>query len=74
MPRADYKTCRSCGRHVDECGELSHTRLCSACSVPRFTANLDAMRTMSGPYARRWRERMAASVGAQLLDERDNAA
>lgn len=66
MPRLDYKNCRNCGRHASEVGELSHTRLCPDCGRGIFRDNLDALTTMSGPFALHWRERVAASVGAVL--------
>jgi hypothetical protein len=71
MPRADYKNCRGCGKHSDEVGPLSHTRLCSSCFGRRFTENLDSMKTMTGPFALHWRQRMAASVGAVLPNRLD---
>lgn len=33
-----------------------------------MTANVEGLRAHSGPPFRRWREGMAASVGARLLD------
>jgi hypothetical protein len=49
---------------------LSWTRLCPEHSIERFNENMEGMLTMRGPYARHWRKRMAASVGAVLLDDR----
>jgi len=69
MPRADYKTCKDCGRHVAQCGPLSHTRLCRPCWERREEENYDALTTRSGPYFHHWRTRIAASVGGVLLDD-----
>ncbi len=69
MPRLAYKNCKDCGRSSREVGALSWTRLCIECSERHFLENADAMKSMDGPYARHWRQRMAASVGAMLLDD-----
>lgn len=69
MPRYDLKTCRACGRHADEVGPLSHSRLCGPCGTERLTENVVGLATKTGPALRRWRRGMAASVGAVLLDE-----
>lgn len=61
--------CKVCGRHGSEVGGISQTGLCPEHSKQRFLDNLEAMKTMSGPYARNWRRRMAASVGALLVDD-----
>ena len=71
MPRADYKNCRVCQRHESEVGPLSHNRLCASCSGSRFGGNLVAMKTMTGPFAHHWRQRMAASVGAVIPERLD---
>ena len=66
MPRLDYVHCAICGKHAAEVGVLSHNRLCATCGVERFEDNLVALKTMNGPFALRWRQRLAASVGAVL--------
>ena len=54
MGRADYRRCRNCGRSAVEVGELSHTRLCSACGVLLRDANNDSIHEGHGPgYERR---------------------
>lgn len=62
-------TCKVCGLGREDGVHVSQTGLCPDHSKQRFEANYDAMKTMSGPFARHWRERMAAAVGAVLLDE-----
>jgi hypothetical protein len=69
MPRLDYKTCRRCRRHTDECGPLSRTRLCGKCGVELVECNYDALTAHDGPEFLRWRRRIAASVGGVLLDD-----
>jgi hypothetical protein len=58
VPRSDYKRCRFCGRHADEVGELSHTRLCGDCAVVLLSENALGLHFKQGPaythYARRW--------------------
>jgi hypothetical protein len=69
MPRPDYKRCRVCGRHTDEVGPLSHTRLCAADGIERFNRNVLGLSEHRGPEFIRWRRAMAASVGGVLLDD-----
>lgn len=69
MPRLDYKTCKGCGRHASEVGELSHTRLCEECGTVNLYENVLGLVTHSGPAFARWRHGMAACVGALLLDQ-----
>jgi hypothetical protein len=69
MPKAAYKTCRECGKHTNEVGPLSHTRLCRSCAIARSAENYTGLTTRSGDAFAHWRERMAASVGGVLLDD-----
>lgn len=48
---------------------MSWSKLCKECGIVNFYANMEGMLTMQGPYATHWRRRMAASVGAVLVDE-----
>lgn len=73
MPRTDYKTCRLCGRHTDEVGPLSHTRLCQQCWETRLIASVVEQKQHSGPIFQHWRLRIAASVGA-VFPERERQA
>jgi hypothetical protein len=68
MPRADYKTCRVCQGHTSQVGPLSHTRLCSNCGHARLKASIVEQANHNGPVFQYWRSRIAASVGARLLD------
>lgn len=53
MPRADYATCRECGRHRDEVGTLSRSRLCGDCAETRLRENIVGIHTKTGvPWAR----------------------
>lgn len=49
MPRADYRTCRNCGRTAAEAGALSHTRLCSLCADVILRVNAMQIHEKSGP-------------------------
>ena len=69
MPKATYARCRNCGRHRDEAGTLTHTRLCMDCATRLRDENALALAAKSGPEFRRWRRAMAASVGGVLLDD-----
>jgi hypothetical protein len=69
MPRADYKTCKRCERHTNECGVLSHTRLCADCGREVLTSSIIEQASHSGPIFQHWRRRIAASVGATVLDD-----
>lgn len=53
---------------MSEVGSLSARGKCESCAIERITDNHIGLRTHSGPYFRRWRERIAASVGAALVD------
>lgn len=66
MPRVDYVTCKSCGRHADDVGPISWERYCSQCGQEQRDANLDQLVAKSGPYFDRWRASMAACVGAVI--------
>lgn len=61
--------CVVCGGHVSEVGELSWTGKCARHSMEALTSNVVQMVEHRGPNFERWRQRMAASVGAVLLDE-----
>lgn len=74
MPRDDYKTCRNCSGHTDDVGPLSHSRLCRRCSRQLVEQNYDQVQARSGPFFQRWRERTAASLGAELLDVKRRSA
>jgi predicted amidophosphoribosyltransferase len=62
MPRSDYSTCRNCGRHRDDCGEMSHTRLCSRCAAELLEENIDGIHAKSGRAWARWQIGMALSA------------
>ena len=68
MPRDDYKRCKECGRHVDEVGPLSHTRLCMEDANRLRNETSLQMRDHRGPRFQAWRRGMAAAVGGVLLD------
>ena len=69
MPKPTYKTCRNCGRHSDEVGEMSHTRLCRDCGPLLLAASVIEQVNHDGPTFQHWRRRIAASVGAVVADD-----
>jgi hypothetical protein len=69
MPRADYKTCKSCGRHTSECGPISHRRLCGECGLARQTFGIIEQAEHNGPTFQHWRRRIVASAGGVILDD-----
>jgi len=69
MPKPTYKTCRNCGRHSAEVGELSHTRLCRDCGPAILAASVIEQVNHDGPTFQHWRRRIAASVGAVISDD-----
>ena len=69
MPRADYRTCRGCGRSAEEVGPLSCTRQCESCGERNLWRNVNGLHGHDGEVFLAWRRRMAASVGAILLDD-----
>lgn len=69
MARNTRATCRVCGKHAREVGPISWAGYCSVHGPQvRDQAN-DDMHYHRGPYFDHWRRRMAASVGAVLVDD-----
>ena len=69
MPRHDYKNCRKCGRHVSECGPLSHTRLCADDATLLLAENIAGLAEHSGEPLRRWRVGMIRSAGGVIPEK-----
>jgi len=63
MPKRTYATCRECGRHRDEVGELSRSRLCGECGTKRLYANNLQIHHKRGPFYER---RIYGMVQAEL--------
>lgn len=74
MPHPDYRTCRACGRRQPEPGQLSWTRLCEECGPQIQTAHNLQLHVHRGPWFEQWRHRVAASVGAVLIDNTEGTA
>lgn len=74
MPRADYVTCKSCDRSVEECGPLSHQRLCADCAIFLVAENAAGIALKQGPAYQRWRLGTVARVlPRELVAELFNA-
>lgn len=67
MPRADYKTCRECGNHASEVGDLSHERMCLDCAKRRQEANNSQIHNGTGPYALHRVRRQLMAAHKELL-------
>lgn len=63
MPKPTYAKCRECGRHRNDVGELSHSRLCTECSTARLYANNLQIHHKRGPFYER---RIYGMVQAEL--------
>ena len=70
MPRYDYKRCRVCGRHTDECGPLSHTRLCAEDAQRLLAENIAGLSEHKGEPLLRWRLGMVRCAGGVIVDDR----
>lgn len=61
--------CRSCGRERPD-GELYSRRgKCDECGEGHMIDNRRQLRAHSGPWFDHWRRKVAAAVGAVLVDE-----
>ena len=67
-----YARCRKCGVHRDEGASLSKRGYCTKCGPALHRQQLDDLHYHRGPYFKAWRQALAASVGAVLLDDRPN--
>ena len=64
MPDGRRRTCKVCGRHMDEVGPISWRGYCGEHGVEINRAANHDMHYHTGHYFERWRVSMAASVGA----------
>jgi hypothetical protein len=67
--RHHYKQCKRCGVEREQVGHITGTGLCVECALTLKNANAEQLRAHAGPYFDHWRRRVAASVGAALLDD-----
>lgn len=67
MPHPEYANCRICGRHKDECGPLSWTRLCISCGVLRSAANNLQIAVKEGPFYEHQQRRTFLAARQRLL-------
>lgn len=51
---AKRENCRTCGRHTDECGQLSRRGYCQPCGQAAAIAAAMQMAAKSGPAYDRW--------------------
>ncbi len=69
MARGNRAHCRACGRHRTDAGEISWAGYCSRCGPAIRNQQNDDLHYHQGPYFHQWRQAVAASVGAVLVDE-----
>lgn len=69
MARGNRATCRCCGKHKSEVGEISWAGYCGTCGPAIREAQNDDMHYHRGPYLLQWRRATATSVGAILLED-----
>ena len=55
MPDKRRANCQECGRHKDECGDISWSGLCNDCGHTRLWENIDGMHTKSGFVYQRYK-------------------
>jgi len=69
MPRRHPRvTCKLCGRHRDECGQLSARGKCADCGDGRMSENLAQLRQHAGPHYRAWQRGIIEGVTGIRLD------
>ncbi len=71
MPDARRAKCKGCGQRREVVGELSWRGFCGVCGPAKAIAAASDLHHHQGPFFRTWREQMAASVGAVLLEPVD---
>jgi hypothetical protein len=69
MPDGRRKNCQSCGKHADVVGPISWRGKCGACGPRLAIEAADDLHFHRGPVFNLWRQRIAASVGAVILDD-----
>lgn len=69
MANGHRATCRICGKHRSEVGEISWAGYCIEHGIAVRTQANDDMHYHRGPYFEKWRRAMAACVGGRLLDD-----
>jgi hypothetical protein len=68
MPDGRRVNCQNCGKHADEVGPISWRGKCGKCGPMLAMQAADDLHYHRGPVFALWRARIAASVGAALLD------
>jgi hypothetical protein len=63
------QTCKRCGKHRSEVGQMSWTGQCQACGEKRLWDNALAISRHDGPEFQRYRRAMVAAFGGVLLDD-----
>jgi len=69
VPDLRRSNCQRCGRPATEVGPISWRGKCRPCGLTAETEAIVQLAHHNGPVFDRWRVRVAASVGAVILDD-----
>ena len=69
MPARNRVRCRVCKRHRDEVGPISWGGYCGVCGPAIHAQHCDDLHYHRGPGLLQWRQSMAASIGAVLIED-----
>lgn len=71
MPRKSYErgTCKDCGKTRTEVGHVTWRGYCGECGKRRMHTHNAQLHEHAGAHFEIWRQRMAASVGAILVED-----
>ena len=69
MPDGRRVKCKRCGKHANTVGPISWRGFCGVCGPLLAEQAADDLHYHRGPVFALWRERLAASVGAVLVDD-----
>jgi predicted amidophosphoribosyltransferase len=69
MPDKTRVRCQVCKRHRNEVGPISWRGYCERCGLELAREAAANLHQHNGPKFEHWRRRLAASVGAVLVDD-----
>ena len=69
LPDLRRKNCKRCGQPASIVGPISWRGKCRPCGLASETEAIVQLAAHDGPVFDYWRVRIAASVGATLIDE-----
>ena len=69
MANSHRATCKVCGRHKSEVGEISWEGYCIEHGIEARDRANDELHYKHGPTWKKWRQAMAACVGGTLVED-----